>query len=58
MESIRIGTSLPKDKISEIINSKSFSTKVKKKNETFNNSEVLIFYIDKYRLEQVNLFNN
>lgn len=58
MESIRIGTSLPKDKISEIILSNSFSTKVKMKNETFNNSEFFIFDIDKYRLEDVALLDN
>lgn len=58
MESIRIGTSLPKDKISEIILSNSFSTKVKMQNETFNNSEFFIFDIDKYRLEDVALLDN
>jgi putative sporulation protein YtxC len=58
VESIRIGTSLPKDKISEIILSNSFSTKVKMQNETFNNSEFFIFDIDKYRLEDVALLDN
>ncbi len=58
MESIRIGTNLPKDKISEIINSNSFSSKVKMKSESFDNSEFFIFDIDKYRLEEVSLFNN
>jgi len=58
VESIRIGTNLPKDKISEIINSNSFSSKVKMKSESFDNSEFFIFDIDKYRLEEVSLFNN
>lgn len=57
MESIRIGTSLPKEKISELILSYPFSTKVKMQNETFNSNEFFVFNIDKHRLEELSLFN-
>jgi len=58
VESIRIGTSLPKEKISELILSYPFSTKVKMQNETLNSNEFFIFNIDKHRLEELSLFNS
>lgn len=57
MESIKIGTNLPKDKIDEVILSNPFSSRLEIKNETFNNSEFYIFNIDKHKLEEVKLFN-
>ncbi len=54
MESIRIGTNLPKDKIDEMIRSNPFNNKLKVKKETYNNCEFFIFNIDKHRLDEVN----
>jgi len=57
VESIRIGTNLPKDKIKEVILSYPFSTKLKVQNETFENIEFFIFNIDKNRADELILFN-
>ena len=58
MESIRIVTSSPKDKIRDMILSYPFNSKVKVHNEILNNSEFFIFNIDKHKLEEMGLFNS
>ena len=57
MESIRIVTNSPKDKVREMILSYPFNSKVQVKNEVLSNSEIFIFNIDKHRLEELGLFN-
>ena len=58
MESIKIGTNLPKDKVSEVILSYPFSTKVDMHCETLENRDFFIFNIDKHRLDDINHFNS
>lgn len=58
MESIRIVTSSPKDKIRDMILSYPFNSKVKVHNEILNNSEFFDFNIDKHKLEELGLFNS
>lgn len=58
MESIKIGTNLPKDKVSEVILSYPFNTKVNMHCETLENRDFFIFNIDKHRLDDIYLFNS
>ncbi|WFA09889.1 putative sporulation protein YtxC [Tissierella sp. Yu-01] len=52
MESIKIVANQPKEKISELILSYPFNTKVKYHKETVENTESLIFNIDKLKVEE------
>ncbi len=53
MESIRIGTNIPKDEVDEMIYSNPFSSKLKVKKEIFNDYEFFVFNIDKHKLGEV-----
>lgn len=58
MESIKIGTNLPKEKISDIILSYPFNNKVNVQCDSFENREVYSFNINKKMLEDVVLYSS
>ncbi len=58
MESIKIVANQPKEKISDLILSYPFKTKVKFKNETVENTESLIFNIDKQKVDESLIYDS
>lgn len=58
VESIKIGTGFPKEKVNEIILSYPLATKVQIENQVHGNDEFFIFNIDKHKIDNSKLFSS